>query len=336
MRKGNRLDPLLFVVITVLLIAVSCNIFNNPGKFTDPDRKKLIIFAVGTGDFGGTFYPVGETISKIINEHVYGVKAYVEMTGGSMDNARMVGSGELLFGLAIGDVAYSAYNGEGHFSTAHPNLTCLFATYSSISQWVTLQSSPVNTVEDLRGEKIAVGMPGSGSEVLSRMVLKAAGINYPGEIVPLYIGVGEGAAAVRDGLITAAHTVGGIPFSAYESLAEEKPVKFLPLSQETIKTVIEETPYYYAAKIPARSYAGQLEEINTLGVKCLFLANKKDVSDELAYQITKAVWENMSLMISGHPSLRTMTEDFVATDLPVPLHPGAERYWREVGIIEQK
>ena len=289
---------------------------------------------IGTGDVGGTFYPVGSTISKIINDNVDGVKANVESTGGSVDNSRMVGQGKLQLGMAMGSVAYSAKTGIGKFKdTKFPELRVLFATYPSISQWIALEKTPVNSIYDLKGTTIAVGMAGSGSEVVSKMTLNAAGITYE-DITPKFLGVAEGAAAVRDGQADVAHAIGGIPFGGYLNLSETKTTKLIPVDEAIVAKIREDKPYYYQAKVPAKSYKGQEEDVQSIGVKCVFIAST-DLSDELAYEIVKSVWSNMDVMHSGHKATQHMTEDFVARDLPFELHPGARKFWKEQGLTDQ-
>lgn len=288
---------------------------------------------IGTGDVGGTFYPVGSTISKIINDNIDGVKANVESTGGSVDNSRMVGQGKLQLGMAMGSVAYSAKVGIGKFEgMTFPKLRVLFATYPSISQWIALKDTPVDSIYDLKGKKIAVGMAGSGSEVVSKMTLNAAGISYD-EITPKFLGVAEGAAAVRDGQADVAHAIGGIPFGGYLNLSETKSAKLIPVAAELVEKIREDKPYYYQANVPTNSYKGQKEDVPSIGVKCVFIATT-DLSDELAYKIVKSVWTNMDVMHSGHKATQHMTEDFVAKNLPFALHPGAKKFWDEQGLTD--
>lgn len=332
MNKLIKQRVIIISLTVIFLISCTARILKNDS--TIDYGETIMIFAVGTGDVGGTFYPAGAAIIKVMNDFVEGVRATAECSEGSVDNSRMVGSGELLFGLAIGDIAYNAYTGTEMFSSPNPNITCLFAIYPSISQWVTLESSNIDSIKDLKGNKISVGMPGSGSEVSSSMIIKAAGIQYPGEIFPTYMGCGEGAAAVRDGHVVAAHTIGGVPFGAYVDLFKTKKAALIPLDKDMIQKIVEEYPFYSPAEIPANSYPGQDESVDSVGIKCLFLANKEVVSEELAYNITKAVWENLGVLWGEHQALKAMNKDFIVSDLPIPLHPGAEKYWKEIGILK--
>jgi TRAP transporter TAXI family solute receptor len=340
MRKMVKRVMLLAMVVICILALTACSSAPqqqssqqpSEGESKEPPKQQSYIYTIGTGDVGGAFYPVGSTVAKVMNDHIPGLKVTVESTGGSVDNARMVGTGDLQFGMCMGDIAYQAMTGGGKFDQAYPKVRALFATYSSISQWITLADSGINSIADFKGKKIAVGMPGSGSEVASGLVISNSGINYPDEIDPQYIGVGEGAEAVRDGHAAAAHAMGGLPQGGFLDLAETKSVKMVPVDKAAVDKIREKEPYYFAAQIPAGLYKGVDEPVDSIGVKCMVIVNE-DVPEDLVYEITKACWENMDQMISGHASLKEMEPDYVAKDLPIPLHPGAEKYWEEQGLL---
>ncbi len=345
MKKQSTKMLVLVLVLMFVFVVAGCSGSTDTGDAGQSDQKdtakdsgdkgsdEVVFLTIGTGDVGGTFYPVGSTIAKIINDNVDGVKATVESTGGSVDNARMVGDGELQLGLSMGSVAYSAVDGSGKFDgQPRSKLRALFATYPSVSQWVTLKNSDIESIYDIKGKVAVLGMAGSGSEVDSKMILNAAGITYD-DITPKFLGVGEGAAAVRDGQADIQHATGGIPFGGMLDLAETKDVKFIPVDKKIVDQIAKEKPFYYAAKVPANSYKGQEEEVSSIGVKVIFEAST-DLSDELAYKIVKAVWENMDLMHSGHKATLAMTEDFVAKDMPIELHPGAKKFWEEQGLTD--
>lgn len=292
------------------------------------------ILTIGTGDVGGSLYPIGSAIAKVINDNIKGVKANVETTGGSVDNSRMVGEGEIDLGLSAGDTAYLAQKGEGMFAgRGQEKIRSLFAYNQSTSIWLTPVSSGIENIAQLKGKRIITGMPGSGTEQGVSFVLPAASIAYPDDIKPQYIGVQEGCDAIRNGQADAFFGLGGMPQGAILDLTNERECRFLPYDEALLDKITSDRPYYFKTTLPKGMFKGQDIDISTFGVKseCLVSA---DLDEELAYQITKAVWEHITEMYDAHSSLRYMTPDFVASGLAVPLHPGAERYWREVGIIK--
>lgn len=322
------------LIICLLFSVVGCSNGSDTSNAEGSNNSGTKIFTMGTGDVGGTLYPVGSAIAKAINDTVSNYKVNVETTSGSPDNARMTNSGELDLGLVTGDVASMALNGVGAFEgKAAPKLRALFATFPSVSMWMALDESGVENVEELKGKKVSVGMAGSAAEVAANIIFTNAGFKYPDDIQVQYLGVGEGTDAVRDGHVVTHHAFGGYPQGGMLDLAETKNAHLLAYSDELLNKIVEANPYYYKATVPAGTYKGQDEDMKTFGVKCLFVASE-DIDEETAYNITKAAWEKVEDLKSGHSSLAAMTEEFVASDLPIPLHPGAERYWREIGIIK--
>ncbi|WP_312832989.1 TAXI family TRAP transporter solute-binding subunit [Sedimentibacter saalensis] len=323
------------IMICLLFSVVGCsNGSDNSSSESTNKSSGTQIFTMGTGDVGGTLYPVGSAIAKAINDTLPEYKVNVETTSGSPDNARMTGSGELDLGLVTGDVASMAMNGKGAFEgKAVPKIRALFATFPSVSMWMSLDESEVENVEDLKGEKVSVGMAGSAAEVAANIIFTNAGFKYPDDLDVQYLGVGEGTDAVRDGHVVTHHAFGGYPQGGMLDLAETKNAHLLAYSDELLNKIVEANSYYYKATVPAGTYKGQDKDMQTFGVKCLFIASE-DMDEETAYQITKAAWEKIEDLKAGHSSLSAMTEDFVASDLPIPLHPGAERYWREIGILK--
>lgn len=338
-RFRTRYLPLVISIALCILIVGCSSKAQAPAK---EDTKKsegpapaksLQTYVIGTGDVGGTFYPVGATISKIVNEKVPGLRLTVESTGGSVDNARMVGTGEMMFGMCMGDIAFDAMKGKGKFQgNPAPDIRALFGVYPSVAQWITLKQSGITSITQFKGKRISVGMPGSGSEATAKIILETYGLTYD-DFKPQFLGVGEGANAVRDGTLDVAFAIGGVPFGGFLDLSQTKDARLIPMEDEYVKKFLEKYPMYFKTDIPANTYKGQDTPVQTVGVKCLFIINAK-APDELAYKVTKAIWENMDIMHAGHAATKSMTKEFVASDLPVPLHPGAEKYWREQGILK--
>lgn len=296
-----------------------------------PASKETIIMTIGTGDTGGAMYPIGSTIAKIVNDNIPNVKMNVESTGGSVDNARMTSEGELELGLCAGDTAYNAYNGQKAFEgQAYDGYSVLFAYSVSTAIFLSTEASGIEKPEDIAGKRMGMGMTGSGTAVALAEQLPIAGVDLT-SFEAQYISVAESMEAMQNGQTDCYFGLGTMPQSALLELANNTPCNFFSYSDEQIATIMEKSPYYFRTVLPANTFNGQPEDVETFGVKGLVLVNK-DVDEELVYQMCKAVWEHMDDMYAGHSSLKVMTEDFVASDLPLELHPGAARYWQEMGF----
>jgi TRAP transporter TAXI family solute receptor len=291
---------------------------------------------IGTGDVGGSFYPVGAAIAKAINDYVPGAKVNVETAAGSPDNARNVQAGNVDLGLATSDVCLAAMEGIKAFEgKPSPDLRAIFALYGSVSQWLALDDSGVEYVDELGGKNVSVGMTASATEIGARVALEAAGIKYPDGINAQFLGIGEGADAVRDGTAVAVHSFGGLPQGGYLDLSSTKTVRLLKYKPETLQKILDENSYYYRASIPLDVYkVTNTEPPESFGVKALFITNAK-MDEELVYNITGACLEHIDELINGHASLKAMEDIvFVTNDIAIPLHPGAERYMKEKGFIK--
>lgn len=291
------------------------------------------IMTIGSGGTGGVFYPIASAFTSIVNNNVPDVKVNNESTGGSSDNTRMVGEGEIEIGFTAGDICYFAYNGIEDFDgTPMPDINCLFAMYPSQASWTVTEASGIETLYDLAGKNLAVGMAGSGTENSARFEFPLMGIDYPDGINPMYIDANESADAMRNGQCDGMHGFGGNPQGALLELSQTVPLRCLQFPDEYIDKVLEARPYYYRSVMPANTYIGQDYEVNTYAVNTLCIINA-NVPEEIAYQITKACWENIEQLYDSHSMMKNMVADFVTTGLTVPLHPGAERFWKEIGVL---
>ena len=292
------------------------------------------ILTIGSGGTGGVFYPIASTLASIVNNNVPGVKINNESTGGSSDNTRMVGEGELELGFTAGDICYFAYNGiEDYKGMQLSDINCLFAMYPSQASWTVTKTSGIESLYDLAGKNLAIGMAGSGTENSARFEFPLLGIAYPGGFKPMYIDANESADAMRNGQCDGMHGFGGNPQGALLELSQTVELRCLPFPDEFVDKVIAERPYYYKSVMPANTYIGQDYEVPTYAVNTLCIINAK-VDEETAYQITKACWENIEQLYASHSMMKNMKAELVAAGLTVPLHPGAKRYWKEIGVIQ--
>ncbi len=295
-------------------------------------KTQILTFA--SGDTGGTFYPVAATVAKTINDNVAGVKINVEVAKGSPANAMSLQNGEADFGMVSGDVAFDAYHGASSFAdTPCPDLRILAAVYPSLSNWMALDTSGIETVDQLLGKRVAVGPESSTTEIAALLAFEVVGINRENTSIE-NLGLGDAADQVGDGVIDAAHGFAGIPIGGQLNLSNTKPSHLLAYTEEHLDKIIAANGSYYKAMVPAGTYNNQAADVPTFGVKTTVAINA-GMDENLVYEMAKALHTHIDDLVVGHASMKSIQDDpkFMCNELPAPLHPGAERYYKEVGLI---
>lgn len=328
-------------VIAMLFTAV----LGLSGCFTEPSYREasgdqagnqtpIRVLTIGTADTGGTMYPVGCAIAEAINSYNNQMNINLGASSGSFDNVRGLSSGQFDLGLVTGDVAYAAYTGtkdfEGH---AEDGLRAIGALYTSSSNWMVPEKSGLVYVHDLAGKQIAVGPEGSTTEYSARISLAAAGLT-PANTTPINCGIGYGCEEVKKGTMDAVHGFAGIPISGLTSLAEAIPCRLLIYTPEELEEILEANPIYRKEVIPAGTYRGQTEAVDSFGIQCL-LCVSESMEDSMAYSIAKILDQAIPELIKDYPTLRSMEDPaYICNQLPIPLHPGAKRYYKEKGSLK--
>jgi uncharacterized protein len=286
--------------------------------------------SIATGGTGGVYYPIGGGIAELINNHVEGYSAVAEVTGASVENMALINSGDSDFALALADTVYQAYTGTGALEGREmPELRALLSVYPNAIQIVALADSGITSLEDLRGKRVSVGAPGSGTEVNAQQILTANGITYD-DIEEQRLNFNETADALRDGDIDAGFWSVGPPTSSIMNLAATRSITLIPLSEEEIAAAQEEEPVFASYTLGAGIYDGVAEEVPTISIPNVFVVHG-DMDEELAYEVTKVIFERVDDLIAVHPAAEDTTVEFTMGSTPIPLHPGAIRYFEEIG-----
>jgi TRAP transporter TAXI family solute receptor len=286
--------------------------------------------SIATGGTGGTYYPYGGGLAELINKHLEGYRAVAEVTGASVENMGLVWRGDSDIALALADTVYQAYNGTEDFEGRQlDNIRALASIYPNAVQLVTMADSGVESLADLKGKTISVGAPGSGTELNARALLEANGITYD-DIDPRRLNFNETADAIRDGDIAAGFWSVGPPTSSILNLATTRDVRLIGLSDEEISNAMEEEPVFAAYELRAGMYDGMDEPVQTISIPNVLVASS-EMDDEVAYQITKLLFERTDELIAIHPAANDTTVEFSVNSTPIPFHEGALRYYEEVG-----
>ena len=300
----------------------------------DKPARGNVIMTFGTADTGGSMYPAGAAVSQVWTNNVQGVKCNTQTSTGSFQNCQDVSTGEVDVAVATSDVVLNAYNGTGKFADIGKldNLRVIGAVYTSVLSGVTLKSSGLTYIHDLLGKRVAVGPAASATENATLAAFDAMGIDSSNTSLE-NLGLGDGADSVGDGILDAAFGFAGLPIGGQLNLAATKEIQVLDMTQEEIDKVLAGNAAYIQTKIPAGTYTGQDNDANTFGVKCLIIVTA-DMDADLVYDLCKAMNEHTEEMAAGNALLKDMTDpSFLCTQMPIPLHDGAQKYYSEQGLI---
>lgn len=304
---------------------------------SDGDKQPArgnVIMTFGTADTGGSMYPAGAAVSQVWTNNVEGVKCNTQTSTGSFQNCQDVSTGEVDVAVATSDVVLNAYNGTGKFADIGKldNLRVIGAVYTSVLSGVTLKSSGLTYIHDLLGKRVAVGPAASATENATLAAFGVMGIDSSNTSLE-NLGLGDGADSVGDGILDAAFGFAGLPIGGQLNLAATKEIQVLDMTQEEIDKVLAGNAAYIQTKIPAGTYTGQDYDANTFGVKCLIIVTA-DMDADLVYDLCKAMNEHTEELAAGNALLKDMTDpSFLCTQMPIPLHDGAQKYYSEQGLI---
>ncbi|QLP99737.1 MAG: TAXI family TRAP transporter solute-binding subunit [Burkholderiaceae bacterium] len=286
-----------------------------------------------TGGQSGVYYPLGVALSQIYAKAIPNARATAQVTKASAENLNLLqaGRGELAF--ALGDAVSDAWKGdaEAGFKTKLDKLRGLSATYNNYIQIVASADSGIKTLADLKGKRVSVGAAKSGTELNARAILKAAGLSYADLGKVEYLPFGESVELMKNRQLDATLQSAGLGVASIRDLATAVKIVVVPVPADVVAKVGDAA--YQAAVIPANSYTGQTADVPTAAIPN-FLVTHAGVSDELAYQMTKAMYENLDTLYAAHNAAKAIKRENAVKGMPIPLHPGAEKYYREVGVMK--
>ena len=287
--------------------------------------------SIATGGTGGVYYPIGGGLAEMINNHIEGAQATAEVTGASVENMGLIMRGDADLATALADTVYQAYTGTDDFEGRQvENTRALASLYPNAVQLVTLAESDIQSINDLAGKRVSVGAPGSGTELNARAVLESNGISYE-DFTPQRLNFNETADAIRDGDIDAGFWSVGPPTSSILNLAATRDIRLISLSDEEIANAQEEEAVFAPYELAAGMYDGMDEAVQTIGIPNVLVVNA-EMDEELAYQLTQLLFEHTDELIAVHPAANDTTIEFTMNSTPVPLHPGAIRYFEEMDV----
>ena len=298
-------------------------------------QAQQTFITIGTGGVTGVYYPTGGAICRLVNKgrKEHGVRCSVESTGGSVYNTRTIREGELDFGVVQSDVQSAAMEGVRAFDGDEPygDLRAVFSVHPEPMHVMVRADSGIESVGDMAGKRVNIGNPGSGTRVLAGVLMEAAGVTPDDFSLAAELKSSEQAAALCDGKIDAAIWAAGLPNGSSMEATSTCDIKLLDLTTSGMDKVLAENPAYAAADIPGGMYPGNDGDVASWGPKATFVTDA-NTSDDVVYVLVKAVFENFDDFKKLHPAFGRLTEEQMIKDgLSAPLHPGAEKYYKERG-----
>jgi len=285
-----------------------------------------------TGGTSGVYYPLGVALSEIYAEKIEGARTQVQSTKASVENLNLLqqGKGEIAF--ALGDSVKLAWEGnkEAGFPGKLDKLRGIAAIYPNYIQIVASQASGVKTLADLKGKSLSVGAPKSGTELNARAIFEAAGMSYKDLSRTEYLPFAESVELIKNRQLDATLQSAGLGVASIRDLSTSLPINVVAVPADIIEKI---GAPYQAVTIPAGTYEGQKEDVATAAVGNM-LVTREGVSDEVAYQMTKALFENLDRLVAAHAAAKAIKLENAVNGMPIPLHPGAERYYKEKGLLK--
>lgn len=286
-----------------------------------------------TGGQSGVYYPMGVALSQIYAKAIPNTRSTAQVTKASAENLNLLQAGRGELAMALADSVSDAWKGdaEAGFKTKLDKLRGLSATYNNYIQIVANADAGIKTVADLKGKRISVGAAKSGTELNARAILKAAGLSYADLGKVEYLPFGESVELMKNRQLDATLQSAGLGVASIRDLATSIKIVVVPVPADVVAKVGDAA--YQATIIPANTYAGQTVDVATAAIPN-FLVTHAGVSDDLAYQMAKTMYDNIDTLYSAHNAAKAIKRENAIKGMPVPLHPGAARYYKEVGLIK--
>ncbi len=290
--------------------------------------------AIGTGGTGGVYYPLGGGLANVLSKTLPGVQATAEVTGGSVDNLKLIGSGQSEIGFSMADAALDALNGQDKFKGNPVGVRTLLVLYPNRMHVVSIEGTGIVKMADLKGKRVSTGSPGSATEVMAFRVIEAAGLDKDKDMKRERLSVAESVNALKYRKIDAFFWVGGLPTASVTDLGATPGVKIAMVDHaDTVEKMnAKYGPLYAAGIIPAKTYPGQ-DADNKIVVVWNILVTSDKMPDDMAYNVVKTVFDKKSDLVAVHKEAMAIEyASQLKANSPIPWHPGALKYFAEKGV----
>ena len=299
-------------------------------SIASPVMAKTTFISIGTGGTGGIYYPYGGGVAEIWSKYVKGVKAVAEVTGASVENVKLAHKGETVIGEVMGDVAVAGFNGLSKFNGKKHDILSMAIMYPNLLQIVSLKSSGITDITQVKGRSISTGSPGSGTNFMAEAVLKALNI-APDSYKDSRLSFTENANALRDGTIDVGVWSVGPGTSSILDLATTHEIHMIGFTPEQTEQILAANKTYSAVELAGGVYRGIDQPVSTIGVWNVMIC-QASLDTEMVYNLVKALFEHNDYLQKIHPSAAYTTPENAVKYSQIPLHPGTIKYLEEKGI----
>lgn len=292
--------------------------------------KKGNNYILATGGTSGTYYPFGGAIANIWNTSIEGMNVTAQATGASAENLRLISRGEAEFAIVQNDVMDYAYNGTDMFDSALGNLATIGTLYPEVVQIAASKSSGITGVADLRGKRVSIGDAGSGVEFNAKQILEGYGLTFD-DIQKHNLSFKESSDGIQNGTLDACFVTAGVPNSALQELAFTAGLVLIPVTGAEADAVVNSHNFYTKTVIPVGTYYGTDTDTEALAIRAT-LAVGANISERTVYDMTKALFEHLEELGVAHAKGKEVSAREAVTGVSVPFHPGAVKYFKEIGL----
>jgi hypothetical protein len=328
MKIPSRSRCITVAALAVLTLASACSPPASDDTAEPPQRRFL---SIGTAPTGGAFFVVGSALAEVADEYgEAGWSVTSEATAGSQENIRRLIQGDLDLALSNAAISYFAVRGEAEWDQAHPIRTVMTLA-PNVALFITPRSSGIQRIADLRGKRVTIGPAGAGFEMFVGPLLEAHGVSFE-DFTQMNATQSGAVDLLSDGSANAAFLGGAIPTASITQAATSMDIRLVPFDEDARDRAIADYPFFHAATIPAGTYRGQEEDYEGLNVGSMHLIAAEAADEDLVYALTRTIYENREHVVERHPAGRAIQPKNVVRDTGTPFHPGAIRYYREIGI----
>ena len=287
---------------------------------------------LATGGTAGTYYPFGGALAKIWNSKIKDMNVTAQTSGASGENVRLINKKEVELALVQSDTLDFAFNATEAFKEPLKGMSTIAVLYPEIIQVVVAAAGPIKSIADLKGKKVGVGAPGSGTEANFRQLLDAYGLKKE-DVNAQFLSFSESAEAYKDKHIDAFIVTAGIPNAGIMDVSTQNEIRILDIPADVAAKLTQKYPFLAAVKVPANTYRGQTAEVSTVAVNAVLIAGNS-LSEAMVYNLTKALFENQAELASAHAKGKELNLQYAVKGVSIPFHPGAVKYYKEKGMMK--